>query len=406
MASRRDFLRRLAAGSLPLLTAACNRRVDDPRTLTVWHTKSATERGLLEQAARTWEASHPGHRVALLQKGPEELRNIFILASVAGRGPDLVYGATDNVGVFTLTETIRPLDDVLETEDFAAQEPAGIVSAHGQRWLTADQRGDHLVLVHDPARIPTPPATLAEWIELARAHTDAAKSRYGLAWVYGEPFFIVPLLTSFGGWLLEGERPTLDTPAMVETVRFLLRLRSEQLLPRESDYNLADGLFKDGSAAMIVNGPWAWADYGVPERNRIAPLPRNELTGRWCGPIVMAKGYCVNRNVSEARLPLVRDLLLHLTGAPLQLQMAHTLRTRPTNLAALADPFVLTDPTLLASHAAMSHGVPMPVEPQLRQVWDGMRGPLQQVAAGRLDPADGARAMQRETEKLIRDSML
>jgi len=406
MASRRDFLRRLAAGSLPLLSAACSGRQEDPRTLTVWHTKSATERALLEQAARSWEAAHPGHRVALLQKGPEELRNIFILASVAGRGPDLVYGATDNVGVFTLTDTIRPLDDILETRDFAAHEPAAFVTAHGRRWLAADQRGDHLVLVHDPARIPTPPATLAEWIDVARTHTDASSSRYGLAWVYGEPFFIVPLLTSFGGWLLDGERPTLDTPAMVETVRFLLRLRSEQLLPRESDYNLADGLFKDGSAAMIVNGPWAWADYGVPERNRIAPLPRNELTGRWCGPIVMAKGYCVNRNVSETRLPLVRDLLRHLTDAPLQLSMARTLRTRPTHLAALADPFVLTDPTLLASHAAMSHGVPMPVEPQLRQVWDGMRGPLQQVAAGRLDPAAGARAMQRETEKLIRDSML
>ena len=32
-------------------------------------------------------------------------------------------------------------------------------------------------------------------------------------------------------------------------------------MPRECDYQLMDTLFKEGKAAMIVNGPWSWSDY-------------------------------------------------------------------------------------------------------------------------------------------------
>ena len=32
-------------------------------------------------------------------------------------------------------------------------------------------------------------------------------------------------------------------------------------MPRESSYQNAHTLFQEGKAAMIINGPWSWADY-------------------------------------------------------------------------------------------------------------------------------------------------
>jgi arabinogalactan oligomer/maltooligosaccharide transport system substrate-binding protein len=44
--------------------------------------------------------------------------------------------------------------------------------------------------------------------------------------------------------------------------------------------------------------------------------------------------------------------------------------------------------------------------PQLRQVWDGMRGPYQLVMNGAVTAEEGARLMQAEVEKRIADAFL
>ena len=42
---------------------------------------------------------------------------------------------------------------------------------------------------------------------------------------------------------------------------FLAGLRADRVVPLECDYPLADTLFKEGSAAFIINGPWSWQSY-------------------------------------------------------------------------------------------------------------------------------------------------
>ena len=52
--------------------------------------------------------SHPDRVVELLYKETEELRNLYIVASAGGQGPELVYGPSDNVSIFSITNAIRP----------------------------------------------------------------------------------------------------------------------------------------------------------------------------------------------------------------------------------------------------------------------------------------------------------
>ncbi len=230
----------------------------------------------------------PDSVVDTLYKENEELRNLFVIAAVAGQGPDIIYGPADNVGVFVTTQTILPLEKVFSGSFFGRFTPQGVVSWKGSRWLAADQIGNHLTLVYHPALVPIPPATLDELITIGQQLTrdtngDGNMDQYGLTWNYREPFFFIPFLTAFGGWVMdENGHPTLDNEQTVQAIQFVLDLRDKyKIIPKEGDYEIADMLFKERRTGMIINGPWSWAGYHVPEESMVAPLPFNTETGLW-----------------------------------------------------------------------------------------------------------------------------
>ncbi len=69
---------------------------------------------------------------------------------------------------------------------------------------------------------------------------------------------------------------------MKGALQFMYDLKyTDKVMPAEADYNVADGLFKDGKAAMIVNGDWAMADYvdHVRRQARRRPDPADHRQG-------------------------------------------------------------------------------------------------------------------------------
>lgn len=400
----------LALAVLIPVFAGCS-EPDDRVRIRIWHQKTGAERAFFDEAVARYNAANPRVRIETLYRETEELRNLFVIAAVAGQGPEIIFGPADNVGVLAVTRTVRPIDEVLPPEYLAQFTPDGLVEWNGQQLLIGDQLGNHLAFVYNRRFFERAPETTDELVEqLQRITTGRGRDAvWGLAWNYREPFFFIPFLTGFGGWVMDEEgNPTLDTPAAVEAIRFIIDLRDKyRVIPVEADYDVAEALFMEGRAAAIINGPWAWAGY---ERAGIdfgvAPIPRVSQTGLWPAPMVAAKGYSVNVNVSDAKLPYVRDVLMYLTGEEMQREMARHLATIPTHRAVLESPDIRENPLLVASKAAMEKGRPMPVAPQMRQIWDGMRGPYQLVMNGAVSPEEGARRMQRDIEKRIADTYL
>lgn len=408
------MLRAAVIGIVALLLAGCGGEEDGRTRVRIWHQKTGAERDLFHEHVARYNAANPGVRVEPLYRETEELRRLFVVGSVGGQGPDVVFGPADNVGVLALTETIRPLDDVLPDTFLARFTDEGVVRWQGEPWMLGDQIGNHLVLVYNKDMIAEPPETMEALIGVLQAATkdengDGRPDTYGLAWNYREPFFFIPFLTAFGGWVMDDDgNPTLDNAATVRAIRFVLDLRDKyRVIPGESDYDVAETLFKEERAASIINGPWAWAGYGQSGVDYgIAPLPRVEATGQWAAPMVAAKGYSVNVNVPDEKLPAVRDVLMYLTGEDVQAEMAERLATIPTLRTVRDSDAVRDNPELQASLRAVEKGRPMPIAPQMRQVWDGMRGPYQLVMNGAVSPEEGARLMQRNVEKLIADTFL
>ena len=403
---RAGLLRFLLPFGLALLAAGCSPPRERPNELVIWHQKTGAEREFFEEAIREYNRRHPAEELVALYREGEEMRSAFIIAAVAGQGPDLVFGPADNVAVFAETRVIRPWNEVLAPEFLAGFTGEGIVRWKDKPWLVADQIGNQLMLVYDRQAVAEPPETLGELIELGRTATlsvDGETERYALTWNYAEPYFFIPFLTGFGGWIADKDgNPTLDTPEMRRALQFVLDLRDKHgLIPRYEDYNTANLMFLRRRAAMIINGPWSWADYDVPERSMIALLPINEETGLRCRPIVAAKGYALNINTPAEKFDFVRRALAYLTGEEIQLSMASRLFTTPTLKTVIESPAFRDNPVLQLALEQARNSIPMPVDNRIRFIWDGFREPYRRVFTDDLPPDEAARLMQREAERRI-----
>jgi maltose-binding protein MalE len=396
--------------ALLLLAAACRPPHESPDRLVIWHQKTGAERVFFEEAVATYNRRHPQERVVALYREGEELRNSFIIAAVAGQGPDLVFGPSDNVVLFAETRVIRPWDEVLSSDFLARFTADGLVDWQDRTWLVADQIGNQLMLVYDRRVVDRPPETLDELVSLGRQltlRTGARVERYALTWNYAEPYFFIPFLTGFGGWIIDDEgQPTLDTPEMRAALQFVLDLRDRHgIIPRYEDYDTANLMFLRRRAAMIINGPWAWSGYGVPEESMLALLPVNTVTGLRCRPIIAAKGYSLSVNTPPEKFDLVRRVLAHFTGEEIQLAMAQRLFTTPTLQRALESPAFRGNVVLQLALEQSENAVPMPVNPNLRYIWDAIRGPYRRVFAGDLSPDEAAQLMQREALERIAEGV-
>lgn len=403
----------ICATALIVLLSACGGPADKRPHITVWHQKISAERELFLEHLARFNAAHPDSVVEALYKENEELRNLFVIAAVGAQGPDVIYGPADNVGVLVTTQTVLPLEKVFPPEFFSRFTEQGVVRWKGSSWLAADQIGNHLTLVYNKELVATPPATLSDLIRLGQALTrdvngDGKMDEYGLTWNYREPFFFIPFLTGFGGWVMDEQgRPSLDNENTVRAIQFVLDLRDKyKVIPKEGDYEIADMLFKEKRTAMIINGPWSWGGYKIPATSMVAPLPVNEATGLWCEPMISAKGYSVNANADAVKLPVIRELVDYLTSAPVQKEMAMKLSTTPVDRSVVESPELQANAALVASMIQISHGRAIPIVPQMRAIWDGMRGPYQLVMNGAITAREAARRMQVEAEKNIADSNL
>src|SRR3712207_5468166 len=130
---------RITLLALAFAAIGCQRGADTRPRIRIWHQKISAERDLLHEHIRRFNAAHPESVVETLYKENEELRNLFVVAAVAGQGPEIIYGPADNVGVLVTTQAVLPLDEVFPPEFFARFAPQGLVSWKDQRWLVGDQ---------------------------------------------------------------------------------------------------------------------------------------------------------------------------------------------------------------------------------------------------------------------------
>jgi maltose-binding protein MalE len=394
-----------------LAISGCGKKDDGKIRITIWHQDRPDVRDVLQKQLDRFMTLHPEVVVRQLFKETEELRSGFIIAAIAQQGPEIVYGPSDQVGPFQVMDIILPLDSLFDKTFLDQYDPKALTYYKGRLYKISDKLGNHLTLVYNKKLIAKPPTTDKELIEMGMNLTkdtngDGKVDQYGLAWNYTEPFFFIPFMTGFGGWIMdENDQPTLNTSGTVNGLKFVQDLRDKyKMIPNEADYNIADALFKDGHAAMIINGDWSWAGYQKAGLDiGITPLPLITSTGLWSGTMVSPKGFSINVNITEEKKKWVVELIKYLMSEENQMEATKTLFTMPTHKNVIKSDFVQSNEILRNSQIQIDHGNPMPVVPELRAIWDAMRPSYQAVLAGSKSPEQAATDMQMQAMQRIKE---
>ncbi len=396
-------------GLIAILFIGCGGKGDSGVKIKIWHQMQVEGRDVLQKVCSEYMKKNPGVDIELLYKETEELRSGFQTAALAGSGPQIIYGPSDQVGPFSKMELILPLEKIFHTDFLKQFDQKSLTYFNGHLYQLGDRIGNHLALVYNKALVSKPPENSDELIQLGKKLTkdtdgDGRIDIYGLVWNYTEPYFFVPFLGGFGGWLLdENNKPTLNTPATVKAFKFIVALRdSHKIIPPEADYDIADALFKEGRAGMIINGPWSWAGYKNANIDfGLARIPLIKETGKWPTPMYSPKGYSINKNTKSEIMPEVVKLLKYLTSPEVELQFTEKLGTIPSRISAQNDSLVLNNPLIMASKKQLEVCKPMPVVPELRAVWDALRPAYQSVLGGTITPEKAAELAQEGAIKKI-----
>lgn len=369
------------------------------------------EKSILQKQINDFEKLNPGIKVTQLYKETEEMRSGFIVAAIGGQGPDLIYGPSDQVGPFAEMNIIKQLDTIFAKDYIDSFNENALIRIDGKLWQLADKLGNHLTLVYNKKLISTPPKTDLELIEIGKALTkdlnnDGKIDQYGLVWNYTEPYFFIPFLTGYGGWVIDSlNNPTLNTPQILKALQFIRDLRDKhKIIPNEADYDIADILFKEGKAAMIINGDWSWSSYGNTGIDYgISVLPIISETGLHAKPMVAPKGFSINQNVDDEKIVIVKNLLEFLLSDENQLATALEVKTYPSKKNLYSNEKLLADPILSNSQEQIRNGVPLPIVTEMRAIWDAMRPSYQAVLGGAMTSEAAAKKMQTDAELKIKE---
>ena len=370
----------------------------------LWTKEGEADGGLqfVQALADAYTAEHPNITFEVVNKDVETLREDFLTAGLAGSMPDLLWTVNDHAGPFTDAGLIMAVDDMF---DLSLYVDSALAAARlgGQTWGVPISNGNHLMLLYNKDLVETPPANTDELIAMGKELTTG--DQYGLVYHQTEPFWLVPWLGGFGGAVFadDGKTPTLDTPEMVATLQFLYDIKyTDPIIPAESDYDGADTLFKEGKAAMIINGDWSLGGYkdALGDKLGVARIPM-VVGGEWPHPYTSGTYFMLPEGLEGAKLEAVKGFVKYATNANNQALMIAKLNRLPALKAALDDPLIANDPILKGSADQMVVGTPMPTVSEMRCNWDAMKPEMQAVLAGTETPADAAAAMQSAAEACI-----
>jgi arabinogalactan oligomer/maltooligosaccharide transport system substrate-binding protein len=407
MARKAMFLLGLLVVIGLVLTACGPKATPAPKEvkLILWNQESESED--VKKAIVDWTTEytgmHPEVTFEVVDKQTETLREDFQTASLAGNPPDVLWTVNDHAGPFIAADIIQPVDGLFDLSVFVDSALAAVEQG-GKHWGVPISNGNHLMLLYNKKLVPEPPKDTDELFKMGKELTKG--DTYGLVWNQVEPFWLVPWLGGFKGKVFadDGVTPTLNTPEMVATLKFLHDMKYDaKIIPPESDYDAADALFKEGKAAMIINGDWSLGGYAGIEGLDfgVARIPKVVATGEWPKPYTSGKYFMLPKDLSGDKLEAAKGFINWVTTKDIQLRQLDFKRL-PALKTALEDPKVAQDPILKGSAEQMTVGTPMPTVLEMRCNWDAMKPEMQAVLSDTKTPEDAAAAMQTAAENCVK----
>ena len=347
--------------------------------VTLWHayqTGSSEETTLAELVANAQKAN-PDLKINVLQIPFSEIFNKYQTEVAAGGGPDMFVAPNDDLGNWARGELVLDLTDMLAGKlDMVAPVAVDGMKVDGKLYGVPES-AKAVALYYNKALLPTPPTTTDE---LLKAVKDGAKLNLFLG-----AYHMFGFTGSFGGKLLDADNKCIaDQGGWAEAMQYILDLKAAGATV-EPDYGKAETPFRQGEAAMFVNGPWALADYKKDLGDNLGVVPMPAGPGGKASPLNGIDGFYINPNSKNVEGAL--GLALFLTN-----KESSQIYTDKAGHVAIRSDVKASDPLVAAFAEASASGYPRPQSAEFANFWGPFGDAWTKVVEGAQTAAEGVAA--------------
>ncbi len=350
--------------------------------LLVWMDSDRTR--TLEPIVKKFEEQYS---IKVRLEAPQNITDSFPTAAQGGKGPDIVIWAHDKVGEWADAGLISPIEVKPETREKYFPKAWEAVT-HNERIWGFPIGMETVTLIYNKKLLEgAPPTNLGQ---IAALNEKIKKEHPGVAtilWDYKSAYYSWGILSSAGAYVYAKDGGVYDcsnvgvaNPGAIDALSKIYALVQSGILPRSVSYSAAEDLMSQGKLAMMISGPWAWAnlmktgiDFGV------APVPGcNDNPSR---PFVGVSAAYINR--ASANQDIAREFVEGFLVSEEGLRAMN--EAKPIgipSLISLAKEFDQENPLLKEMKICIERGEVMPNIPEMGRFWSALGSALQLATNG------------------------
>lgn len=307
---------KLSAIALAMTMASAGAHAFSDSELVIWLGGDKSYNGLEEVAQRFEEDMGIDVKIEI----PENLPDRFQQSAATGKGPDIVFWAHDRFGEWAQSGLLAPLKPSASTKNSIEDKGWQATTFKGQSYgypVAMEAIG----LIYNKDILKEAPKSYEEMFALKKQLDK--KGITTIMWDQVQPYFSTPMLVSNGGYIFKEvaggydvKDVGLSSVGAIKGGKMLAKIIDEGVMPRGADYGVMESSFNKGKTAMMISGPWAWANleksginFGVASLPTIDGSPTRAFVGVWAAALNnaspnqdMAKEFIENYVLTEEGL--------------------------------------------------------------------------------------------------------
>lgn len=258
-------------------SATVQAETPDEVKLVFWHhynEQSNENKTLMDVIIPEFEKQNPGVKIEAVSHDWADLHNKALVAATANNLPDVIRVDSAWIPEFVEVGMLQSLDekytDFNEIKQGILEGPMNTAKVNGHYYGLGLNTNTKILfyntkLLNDNG--VSVPKTLDEFFLASEALSTNVGGQQ--IWGYGEPALsgwnVLPLIWSNGGEILDSESTVatgyLDSEQNIELLKKLVSLKEKNALTgfNSGDIPMTDG-FAQGRYAMIIDGPWKYAE--------------------------------------------------------------------------------------------------------------------------------------------------
>jgi arabinogalactan oligomer/maltooligosaccharide transport system substrate-binding protein len=371
-------------------------------TITIWHGWQGSYLAAKQAIFDAYHKLHPNVTITLVHQ--DNVVDKSVAAINAGSGPDIIAWADDSLGKLAQSQIVVPLDQYISksyVESTYNKAAAEGVEFNNHIW-GVPEAVEAVTIMYNKALV-TPdqlPKTTDDMLNFEKTYEQAHPGNYGVVWPTEDAYYNAGWFYGFGGFYVQGDgKVGLNTPGGIAAASYIASFKP--YLPTQIDGNVASALFKEGKAAAIIDGPWAYADYASAAGISVGftTLPTVTANSKPASPFVGVKSLWVTKLSKNPALDA--DLMKFYTNKSNQIAMAEANGEIPANLAADGDSAVQALPAVGNFATQAKVGVALPNTPAMSGVWKPVADALTAIWNGSQTPQAAMAAAQQAAEQNI-----